>query len=262
HNFQVQTFVLAAQTLHAVGYAMGIQRDGHVGTGTDADRAVVVYHGDGAASEGDFNESLVFAASAQAPVVLICQNNFWAISVPTATQSRVPIARRGPGVGMPAVRVDGNDVLASYAVTVEALCRARDGGGPTLIEAVTYRMGAHTTSDDPTRYRSRSEEDSWRAKDPIDRLRAHLTATGQADDDFFAAVEADAEALARDARAACLAERADVPESMFDHVHALPHAQVESDRAAMVAFEAGFADAGAADTGAADQGATDHQEAR
>ncbi|MGC5627634.1 pyruvate dehydrogenase (acetyl-transferring) E1 component subunit alpha [Georgenia sp. Z1344] len=242
HNFQVQTFVLAAQTLHAVGYAMGIQRDGHVGTGTDADRAVVVYHGDGAASEGDFNESLVFAASAQAPVVLLCQNNSWAISVPTRVQSRVPIARRGPGVGIPAVRVDGNDVLASYAVTAEALRRARSGGGPTLIEAVTYRMGAHTTSDDPTRYRPRSEEEAWRAKDPIDRMRAHLLAAGHADDAFLAAVESEAEALARDARTACLAERADAPGSMFDHVHSLPHAQVEADREAMLAFEAGFAD--------------------
>ena len=243
HRFGVQTFVIAAQTLHAVGYAMGIQRDGHVGTGTDADRAVAVYHGDGSTSQGDFNESLVFAASNKAPVVFICQNNSWAISVPTATQTRVPIARRGPGVGVPAVRVDGNDVIASYAVTTEAMRRARGGGGPTLIEAVTYRMGAHTTSDDPTRYRTSEEEASWQAKDPIARLRAHLLATGAADETVLQAVDDEAAEVARAARDYCLALRPGNATEMFDHVYSLPHQQVEADRAAMIAFESGFADA-------------------
>ncbi|MGO1562947.1 Pyruvate dehydrogenase E1 component alpha subunit [Actinomycetales bacterium JB111] len=242
HNLAVQTFVISAHTLHAVGYAMGIQRDGRVGTGTDADRAVAVYHGDGSTSQGDFNESLVFAASNNAPVVFICQNNSWAISVPTATQSRVPIARRGPGVGIPAVRVDGNDVIATYAVTAEAMRRARAGEGPTLIEAVTYRMGAHTTSDDPTRYRTSEEEESWRQKDPIERLRLHLVATGAADEDFFQGVEADAAEVARAGREFCLALTPGPVAEIFDHVYSLPHQQVEADRAAMIEFESGFAD--------------------
>src|SRR5690606_14095631 len=121
---------------------------------TDRDRAVVCYFGDGASSQGDVNEALVFAASTAAPVVFFVQNNQWAISVPAATQSPVALAQRGSGFGIPSVSVDGNDPLACYAASRAALDRARSGGGPTFIEAVTYRMGAHTTSDDPSRYRA------------------------------------------------------------------------------------------------------------
>ena len=125
-GFHLYTLVIGSHTLHATGYAMGLQRDGAVGTGDPArDSAVVTYFGDGSTSQGDVNEALVFAAVNNAPVVFFCQNNQWAISEPTSKQSRVPLADRGPGFGIPSVRVDGNDVLATYAVTAEALERAR-----------------------------------------------------------------------------------------------------------------------------------------
>ncbi|HLV54895.1 MAG TPA: pyruvate dehydrogenase (acetyl-transferring) E1 component subunit alpha [Actinotalea caeni] len=231
HNYNVPTLVIGSHALHAAGYAMGIQRDGDVGTGDpDRDRAAVTYFGDGATSQGDVSEAMVFAAAAGAPVVFFCQNNQWAISVPTAKQSRIPLVHRGTGFGIPSVRVDGNDVIASYAVMAEALERAHSGGGPTFIEAVTYRMGAHTTSDDPTRYRSRAEEDMWRQRDPIARLRSHLERLGTGSD-FFDAVEAEADRLGEDARAYCRSLEHPPAESMFDHVYATPHAQVERERA-------------------------------
>ncbi|MHB1289546.1 thiamine pyrophosphate-dependent enzyme, partial [Georgenia sp.] len=230
-----------SHSLHAVGYAMGIQRDGDVGTGDPTrDRAVVAYFGDGATSQGDVNEALVFAASTNAPVVFFVQNNQWAISVPTSTQARVPLVHRGAGFGIPSVRVDGNDALACYAVTRAALERARAGGGPTFIEAVTYRMGAHTTSDDPTRYRPRAEEDAWRAKDPIDRLRRHLEAEDLAGAAFLASVEDDAAALAAAAREYCLQLTGGPHREMFDHVYTAAHPLVDAERAALAAYEAGF----------------------
>ena len=127
-----------------------------------------------------------------APVVFFCQNNQWAISEPLEKQSRIPLYQRARGFGFPGLRVDGNDVLACYAVTKKALPAAREGQGPTLIEAFTYRMGAHTTTDDPTRYRLASELEMWKLKDPIERVRAYLARTGQAEHDFFAAIDAEA----------------------------------------------------------------------
>ncbi|WP_152188773.1 pyruvate dehydrogenase (acetyl-transferring) E1 component subunit alpha [Georgenia satyanarayanai] len=243
HNFHLYTFVIGSHTLHATGYAMGAQRDGDVGTGdAERDRAVVVYFGDGATSQGDVHEAMVFAAVTKAPVVFVCQNNQWAISVPASGQTTVPLARRGAGVGIPSVRVDGNDVLASYAVTAEALERARSGGGPTLIEAYTYRMGAHTTADDPTRYRTSAEEDYWRERDPIARLRAHLTAQGQADDDFLTEVAAAADALGESTREYCRALTPAGPETMFDHVYGVAHAQVETERAWFSDYQQSFAE--------------------
>ena len=243
HNFHLYTFVIGSHTLHATGYAMGVQRDGDVGTGDpDRDRAVVVYFGDGATSQGDVHEAMVFAAVTKAPVVFVCQNNQWAISVPTSGQTTVPLARRGPGLGIPSVRVDGNDVLASYAVTAEALERARSGGGPTFIEAYTYRMGAHTTSDDPTRYRTSAEEDYWRERDPIARLRTYLTAQGHADDAFLAEVEAAAEELGESTREYCRALTPLPAETMFDHVYAAAHPQVEAERAWFAEYQASFAE--------------------
>ena len=154
YNFGLYTIVIGAQTLHATGYAMGMQRDGAVGTGDpERDAAVIAHFGDGASSQGDVNEAFIFAASYNAPVVFFCQNNQWAISEPIERQTRIPLYQRALGFGFPGVRVDGNDVLATYAVTQAALQRARDGQGPTFVEAYTYRMGAHTTTDDPTRYR-------------------------------------------------------------------------------------------------------------
>ncbi|WP_407319452.1 pyruvate dehydrogenase (acetyl-transferring) E1 component subunit alpha [Isoptericola halotolerans] len=232
HNVQLNTLVLGSQTLHATGYALGVQRDGLVGTGdAERDTAVVTYFGDGASSQGDVNEALVFAAVNNAPVIFFCQNNQWAISEPTSRQTRVPLSQRGEGFGIPGVRVDGNDVLASYAVMDEALERARTGGGPTFVEAYTYRMGAHTTSDDPTRYRERAEEQEWALRDPIDRLAALLRAEDRWDDVWAARVEADADALAERLRADVRAIEDPAPSSMFDHVYATPQAQVEAERA-------------------------------
>lgn len=244
HNFHLYTFVIGSHTLHATGYAMGAQRDGDVGTGDpDRDRAVVAYFGDGATSQGDVHEAMVFAAVNKAPVVFVCQNNQWAISVPASGQTTVPLARRGPGLGIPSVRVDGNDVLASYAVTAEALDRARNGGGPTFIEAYTYRMGAHTTADDPTRYRTSAEEDYWRERDPIARLRTYLTAQGHADDAYLAEVDAAAEELGESVREYCRALAAPGPETMFEHVYGAAHAQVEAERAWFADYQQSFEEA-------------------
>ncbi len=159
---------IATQALHAVGAAMGAQRLGE-------DSVTVAFLGDGATSEGDTHEALNFAAVFGAPCIFYVQNNQWAISVPREKQCAAPtLAHKAVGYGMPGQRVDGNDVLACYAVMAEAASRARAGGGPTFIEAVTYRMGPHTTSDDPARYRSQAEVDHWAALDPITRFRAYL----------------------------------------------------------------------------------------
>ncbi|MGH6655669.1 MAG: pyruvate dehydrogenase (acetyl-transferring) E1 component subunit alpha [Actinocrinis sp.] len=232
-NFMLYTIVIGSQTLHAVGYAMGAQRDG-------ADDAVIAYFGDGASSQGDVNEAFVFAASYNAPVVFFCQNNQWAISEPTERQSRVPLYRRASGFGFPGVRVDGNDVFACLAVTRAALDRARTGAGPTLVEAYTYRMGAHTTSDDPTRYRGNDEVELWRSRDPIARLRTYLTREKLADDAFFADIDDEADRLAAEIRAACLALPDPHPLSMFDYAYAGPHQQVDAERAQLSAYLDGF----------------------
>ena len=182
-RFHLYSFVIGSQALHATGIAMGMRFDGLVGNAdAAANGAAMVYFGDGATSQGDVSEAFVFAASYSAPLVFFCQNNQWAISVPIERQSKIPLYERATGFGIPSVRVDGNDVLAVQAVTEWALDRARRGDGPTFVEAFTYRMGAHTTSDDPTKYRGREEEASWRAKDPIERVRAYLRSTGAIDD--------------------------------------------------------------------------------
>ena len=157
---------IGTHALHAVGYALG--------AALDRDPvAAIAFIGDGATSEGDVHEAMNFAAVLDAPCVFFVQNNQWAISVPVERQTKAPsLAHKAIGYGMPGVRCDGNDVLACYAVVQEAVDRARRGGGPTLIEAVTYRMEAHTTSDDPTRYQPREELDEWSRKDPIERYRA------------------------------------------------------------------------------------------
>jgi pyruvate dehydrogenase E1 component alpha subunit len=218
HGLALPNIIIGAQTLHATGYAMALALEGLVGTGDpDRDSAVIAYFGDGATSQGDVSEALDWAAVHQSPVVFFCENNHYAISVPVASQTRVPIVQRAAGFGLPGVRVDGNDVLACLAVTRRALQRARDGEGPTLIEAVTYRMGAHTTSDDPSRYRDAAEVDGWRAKDPLDRVRRLLVAEGTTDA-FFAELEAEADALGVRLRTACQ----QIPEpdlaELFDHV--------------------------------------------
>ncbi len=245
HHIHLYSIVIGTQTLHATGYAMGIQRDGDVGTGDpQRDAAVITYFGDGATSQGDVAEAMVFSASANAPIVFFCQNNQWAISAPVTRQSRIPLYRRASGFGIVGVQVDGNDVLAVHAVTRAALDRARGGGGPTLIEAVTYRMGPHTTSDDPTRYRSAAEVDLWRSRDPISRMAELLRRTGDGDERFIADIEAEADDIGRQVREVCLGMPDPAPETLFDHVYTEPHAQVEADRAAFLDYHAASAVAG------------------
>ena len=243
HKFHLYTIVIGSQTLHATGYAMGIQRDGAVGENGGGE-AVIVYFGDGATSQGDVNEAFVWASVFNAPVVFFCQNNQWAISEPLEKQSRIPLYQRARGFGFPGLRVDGNDVLACYAVTRKALQAAREGQGPTMIEAYTYRMGAHTTTDDPTRYRLASELEVWKLKDPIERVRAYLVRTGQAEPEFFAAVDAEATQVGARVREACRTV-ADPPVlSMFDHVYAEPTAIVREEREQYAAYLDSFEAAG------------------
>ncbi|MEZ5096553.1 MAG: pyruvate dehydrogenase (acetyl-transferring) E1 component subunit alpha [Nocardioides sp.] len=243
HNFHLYTIVIGAQVLHATGYAMGVQRDGLVGTGDpERDLAVLAHFGDGASSQGDVNESFIFAASYNAPVVFFCQNNQWAISEPIERQSRIPLYQRAGGFGFPGLRVDGNDVLATYAVTQYALQRARDGQGPTLVEAYTYRMGAHTTTDDPTRYRLSDDVEKWKLRDPIARVRAYLVRNGLADEGFFAGVDDEATELGRHLREGCKAMPDPGPLSMFDHVYAEMTDELAAQRDGYADYLASFED--------------------
>jgi 2-oxoisovalerate dehydrogenase E1 component alpha subunit len=239
-NFHLYTLVLASQTLHATGYAMGLQFDRLVGTGDpDTDTAVLVYYGDGASSQGDASEALVFASSYQTPQVFFIQNNQWAISVPVSRQSRSPLSLRGGGFGMPGVRIDGNDVLVSYAVTRQSLEEARSGAGPSLIEALTYRMGAHTTADDPTKYRTDAEVAYWAERDPITRYRTWLESRG-ASDAFFADVDTEAADVAADLRKRALELTAPTREKIFAHVYSEPHPLMQEEAAWLHEYESGF----------------------
>ena len=217
------SIVIGSQTLHATGYAMGLQRDG-------GDDAAITYFGDGASSQGDVNEAFVWASVFNAPVVFFCQNNQWAISEPIEKQSRIPLYQRALGFGFPGVRVDGNDVLACLAVTRAALEAARTGQGPTLVEAYTYRMGAHTTSDDPTRYRLASELEIWRLRDPIERVKAYLSRSGQADADFFDSVDREGDQLAGEVRAACLDLPDPDPMEIFSEVYVETTTELDEQR--------------------------------
>jgi pyruvate dehydrogenase E1 component alpha subunit len=218
-KFNMYTIVIGAQTLHATGYAMGITMDGKVGN--DDGEAVIAYFGDGATSQGDVNEAFIWASVFNAPMVFFCQNNQYAISEPLERQTRVPLFHRAAGFGFPGIRVDGNDVLASYAVTRAALDNARHGQGPTLIEAYTYRMGAHTTSDDPTRYRIASEVDAWQAKDPIKRFKSFLEKQKLAKASFFAEIDEQARLEAANLRERVLSMPDPKPTALFDNVY--PH---------------------------------------
>ncbi len=227
--------IIGAQTLHATGWALGALWD-------DAPQASIAYFGDGATSEGDVAEAMVFAVSYGAPVVFFCQNNGWAISEPVALQTPVSIAARAAGFGMPSFTVDGNDVLAVAAVTARALERARTGGGPSFIEAVTYRMGPHTTADDPTRYREDSELASWRERDPVMRLRTCLERTGALDADRMLAVDELARRTAAEMRAGCISLSDPDPLSLFDSVYADDHSDLVRQRARYARHLAAFAD--------------------
>jgi 2-oxoisovalerate dehydrogenase E1 component subunit alpha len=213
--------------------------DGKVG-GDDGE-AVIAYFGDGATSQGDVNESYVWASVMNAPIVFFCQNNQYAISEPLERQTRVPLFKRASGFGFPGIRVDGNDVLASYAVTRTALDNARHGNGPTFIEAYTYRMGAHTTSDDPTRYRIASEVEAWQAKDPIKRVRLFLEKQGLADEAFFASVDEEAKAEAIKLRERVLSMPDPQPLQMFDHVYPNGSPLLDEQRAEFARYMESFA---------------------
>jgi 2-oxoisovalerate dehydrogenase E1 component alpha subunit len=233
HNMHLYTIVIGSQTLHATGYAMGIQRDGAVG---EDGEAVIGYFGDGATSQGDVNEAFIWASVNNAPIVFFCQNNQWAISEPIERQSRVPLYRRALGFGFPGVQVDGNDVLACLAVTRKALQAAREGQGPTMIEAYTYRMGAHTTTDDPTRYRLSAELESWKLKDPIARVKQYLLRSELADVAFLDEVEAEAAAVGARVRKACQDMPDPDPLSLFDDVYTSPTRPLAAEREQLAAY--------------------------
>jgi 2-oxoisovalerate dehydrogenase E1 component subunit alpha len=214
---------VATQIVHAVGWALGAKLD-------HADVCALAYFGDGSASEGDFHEAANIAAVFGAPVVLFCQNNGWAISVPADEQYAAPIAARAAGYGIPGVRVDGNDVLAVHRVTREAAERARAGGGPTLIEALTYRIGSHSTADDATRYRGDADVEAWRTRDPIERYRRWLISAGHADEAFVADCEREAEAWTLEIRRAVTALGTPPTGELFAFAYAEPPASLERER--------------------------------
>ncbi|MFJ1539600.1 thiamine pyrophosphate-dependent dehydrogenase E1 component subunit alpha [Micromonospora chalcea] len=235
YSFHIYTLVLAAQLLHATGYALGVQRDG-------SDTVVVTYFGDGAASEGDASEAMNIAAVNAAPMVFFCQNNQWAISTPTASQTRTPIHRRGAGFGLRSEWVDGNDVLAVYAVTSAVTEHARAGSGPTIVEATTYRMGGHSTSDDPTRYRTDDELEAWRARDPLARVEALMRAEGWSDEAFLGQIQAEADELADRTRRECLALTApDLADAFATVLSDVPQL-LREERDAFVAYRGSFLD--------------------
>jgi pyruvate dehydrogenase E1 component alpha subunit len=214
---------VATQLPHAVGYAMGQRLDGQ-------HACTLAYFGDGSASEGDFHEAANLAGVTGAPLILFCQNNGWAISVPTAGQTAGEIWRRADGYGFPGVRVDGNDVLAVWRVTKDAVERASSGGGPTLIEALTYRIGAHSTADDPGRYRAEEEVKRARAFDPISRMRTWLIARGVVDDAALAAWDEKIESDVLAIREGVIAQEAPPVEWMFDWAYAAPPSELERER--------------------------------
>jgi 2-oxoisovalerate dehydrogenase E1 component subunit alpha len=219
------TTPLATQALHATGLAMAakIRHDPIV---------ALTFFGDGAASEGDAHEALNLAAVSTAPVVFVVQNNGYAISVPYRLQTKASsIALRAAGVGMPGILVDGNDVISVYGAVRTAVDRARRGEGPTLVEAVTYRLEAHTTADDTSRYRSEDEAAAWRARDPVDRFLRVLRELQVVDDAYLAEVDAEAEAIAARMRDSLFGAPAGDPREMFDHVYATPTPQLEAQRA-------------------------------
>ncbi len=216
---------LATQLPHAVGLAHAARLKGD-------DVVALALVGDGGTSEGDFHEALNFAAVWQAPVVFLVQNNGFAISVPLAKQTAAPsLAHKAVGYGMPGRLVDGNDALAVHEVLGDAVRHARAGGGPTLVEAVTYRVEAHTNADDDKRYRAESEVATWRDHDPIVLLEQELTARGLLDEDGIRAARDDAEALAADLRARMNQDPVLDPMDLFSQVYAEPTPQLREQRA-------------------------------
>ena len=229
---------VATQLPHAVGLAYAAQYRGE-------DAVVMAYCGDGATSEGDFHEALNFAGVWHVPLVVVVQNNQWAISVPLKKQTHSrTIAQKALAYGFPGLQVDGNDVLAVYAASLEAVQRARAGDGPTLVECVTYRLGVHTTADDPTKYRSDEEVKAWEQKDPLTRFAAYLEKRNLLDDGVEADVEAE---IARGVAAYEAAGPAD-PLGMFDHAYAERPPGLDAERRELEARLRGAAPPPAAET--------------
>lgn len=207
---------LATNSLHAVGLAHAARLRGD-------DVAALVFLGDGASSEGDAHEAFNFAAVWNVPVVFFIQNNQWAISVPLSKQSKAPsLAHKAIGYGIPGHFVDGNDAAAVHSVTAQALANARGGAGPCIVEGLTYRIDAHTNADDATRYRTADDLETWRKRDPIDRLAILLRDRGLLDDAGIAAIEQEAEDLAADLRERLGADEELPPGELFAHVYAEP----------------------------------------
>jgi pyruvate dehydrogenase E1 component alpha subunit len=238
-RFHLYTIVIGNQCLNATGYAMGQKFESKVGDGPDTE-ATMCFFGDGATSQGDVHEGFVWAAVYDAPVVFYCQNNQWAISEPTERQTRVPLYKRAQGYGFPGIRVDGNDVLACLAVSRWALEECRTGNGPVLVEAFTYRMDAHTTSDDPTRYRLADELELWKLKDPIERVRVHLVRSLGVEQGYFDEIAAESDALAERFRRFCNEMPPPAPDRMFSEVYAEESPLVAAQREAFLAYHASF----------------------
>ena len=206
------SIVVGAHVPVATGLGMGIRQRGD-------DAVVLTNFGDGAISEGAVSEAFNFAAVYKSPVVFVVENNGWAISIPAHKQSATgELARRGPGFGVPAVRVDGNDVLAMIVATTQAVERARSGGGPTLIEAVTYRISLHTTADDPTVYRSDEEVERWKPRDPLVRFEKYLTGKGLLDPGRIDRVGAECGQEVLDARERFRRRRRPEAREVFDYM--------------------------------------------
>ncbi len=220
---------VASQIIHAVGLGWAARYRKN-------DQVVMTFFGDGATSEGDFHEGLNCAAVFQTPVIFICQNNQWAISVPLARQTRSQtLAEKAHAYGMPGIQVDGNDILAVYAATDEAISRARNGGGPTLIECVTYRIMMHTTADDPKKYRSEEEVEQWRKRDPLIRYRNYLIDKTIFSDESLGKLEEEIQEEIRTAvdRAEANMRNLGAPLDMFDHLFAERPAHLQRQRQAL-----------------------------
>ena len=230
-NYYGMSSVIGTQISHAVGAAMAAKTRGD-------DVVVLGYMGDGATSANDFHCGMNFAAVYRAPCILFCQNNQWAISVPISKQSASEtIAQKGEAYGMPSVRVDGNDILAVYSVTKAAVERARNGEGPTFIEAVTYRRLGHSSSDDPTKYRDESEVKAWEQKDPVDRFRKFLIARGLWDDTKETALKERIAKAVNDAIAAAEDVGPPADETLVTDVYAQVTPQLKEQLAEVLALE-------------------------
>jgi pyruvate dehydrogenase E1 component alpha subunit len=218
---------IGTQPLHAVGisWAFKMRRE---------KRLAITYFGDGATSEGDVHEAMNFAAAFQTPTIFFCQNNQWAISVPRETQTNSEtIAQKAIAYGMPTIQVDGNDLFAVYKATKEAADRAKSGGGPSFIEAVTYRLADHTTADDARRYRDAKEVEAWVGKDPMIRLKKYLTAKGMWNDEKQKSMDAAAKAWADEVVAKAFAEPAPSKDDIFDYVFATLTPELEVQKRTM-----------------------------